>query len=84
MKIINLFFTLSINARCTNIHVNQAKYPLNLMNGKSTTALFLPIVAITPILVYSYCRKGLFCNKEVKFLPGFLLDSYISNLRMAF
>lgn len=38
MNIINFFFTLSM--RFTNTHVNNAKYSLNLMKGKSTMALF--------------------------------------------
>jgi len=39
MNIINLFLTLNISIRCTNIQTNQAKYPLKLINGKSTTGL---------------------------------------------
>lgn len=53
MKIINLLQTLIISIRCKNIHINQAKYPLNFINGKSTTALFCPIVAVESKSLYS-------------------------------
>ena len=53
----SLFLTLNISIRCRNIQTNHAKYPLNFINGNSTTALCLPIVAMDPMSLYLYSFK---------------------------
>src|SRR6476469_9500560 len=61
MKTRILFFTPSIRKRCRPIHINQANKPwkCNLGLGISTTARFLPTVAMEPLSWYSYSYRPL-------------------------
>lgn len=62
-----LFLTVKISIRWRNIQISHAKWPLNLAKGKSTTALFLPTVAIVPKSWYSYSVQLLFLKIFLRF-----------------
>ena len=61
-----------------NNHISQAKNPLKciLGFGKSTTALFLPIMAIDPLSLYLKGIKGLLLPINLKFSAKLNLEKF--------
>ena len=59
--------------RWINNQITQAKKPLkcHFGLGKSTTALFFPMIAIEPLSLYVKGFKGLFVIRALKFLAKF-------------
>ena len=68
----DLVRTLRISIRWRNIHTSQAKRPLNLAKGRSTTALFLLTVAMAPRLRYSYSLRLFSLERFVGYFARFL------------
>ncbi len=59
--------------KCKVIHINQAKNPCKVSLGidRSTTALFLPTVAILPLFTYLNGIIFLFFANRIKLLARF-------------
>ena len=55
-----------------NSQANQAKNPLNDLIGKSSTALYLEMIAALPLFLYLKAITVLACSILFKFLPSSL------------